>query len=91
MFPQNAEGGGDGEGDTRATRAGGWTYTAWTPEKGATLHQEGQKVDLHYSSSIFEDFLETMNRLQAEFGRRSSDAGPSGATTEEHAEKATRV
>ncbi|MFF1558677.1 hypothetical protein [Streptomyces sp. NPDC058279] len=48
-------------------------------------------MDLHYSSSIFEDFLETMNRLQAEFGRRSSDPGPAGVTVAEHAEKTTRV
>ncbi|MGW7189813.1 hypothetical protein [Streptomyces sp. NPDC054838] len=92
MFPQRTECVGDDLG-TRATRAGKWTYTAWTPEKGATLHQEGQQVDLHYSSSIFEDFLETMNRLQADFGRRSSDAGPgpSGISTDERPGKTSCV
>ncbi|MER5810949.1 hypothetical protein ABT143_22630 [Streptomyces sp. NPDC002033] len=54
-----------------AAKAGEWTYTGWTPVKGATLCKEGHEVDLHYSSSIFEDFLEEMNRIQSEFSRRA--------------------
>ncbi|MFJ6721691.1 MULTISPECIES: hypothetical protein [unclassified Streptomyces] len=62
---------------TEGARAGDWTYTGWTPHKAATLRNEGREVDLHYSSSIFEDFLEEMSRIQNEFRRRSPNSGPS--------------
>ncbi|MFD2121186.1 hypothetical protein ACFSNO_18590 [Streptomyces cirratus] len=38
-------------------------------------------MDLHYSSSIFEDFLEEMNRIQDEFSRRSPGTGPGPSGT----------
>ncbi|MFJ6718660.1 MULTISPECIES: hypothetical protein [unclassified Streptomyces] len=61
---------------TEGARVGEWTYTGWTPSKGATLRNEGCEVDLHYSSSIFEDFLEEMSRIQNEFRRRSPNTEP---------------
>ncbi|MEU8432548.1 hypothetical protein AB0F18_06475 [Streptomyces sp. NPDC029216] len=59
---------------------GKWTYTPVSPgsalEKGATLQHEGLEVDLHYSSSIFEDFLDVVYRIQNEFNRRFHEAAP---------------
>ncbi|MET9962208.1 hypothetical protein ABZ128_24660 [Streptomyces sp. NPDC006326] len=59
---------------------GKWTYTpgstGWAPDTSATLQHEGQEVGLHYSSSIFEDFLEAMCRIQNEFNLRSQEVAP---------------
>ncbi|MET8752061.1 hypothetical protein ACFXPI_03760 [Streptomyces sp. NPDC059104] len=57
---------------------GNWTYTAvsagWAMHEGATLHRDGKDVDLHYSSSIFEDFLEAMSAIENDFTRRFQEA-----------------
>ncbi|WP_329199150.1 MULTISPECIES: hypothetical protein [unclassified Streptomyces] len=73
------------------TRAGKWTYTSWTPDKGATLRSQRREVDLHYSSSIFEDFLEAMNRIQDEFSRRSPLTGPAETVVSECSGEIPRV
>lgn len=73
------------------TRVGKWTYTGWTPDKTATLQHEGREVDLHYSSSIFEDFLESMSRIQNEFVLRSPDAGPFKKSIREGSGQISRV
>ncbi|MEU3776590.1 hypothetical protein AB0F11_25995 [Streptomyces sp. NPDC032472] len=76
MFPQSTESDGR-SGHTGAARVGKWTYTPaptdWAQDKSATLHDEEQEVDLHYSSSIFEEFLEAMSRIQNDFNQRSQD------------------
>ncbi|KPI33702.1 hypothetical protein OV450_6410 [Actinobacteria bacterium OV450] len=66
-----------------AARAGDWTYTGWSLRKAATLRNEGCEVDLHYSSSVFEDFLGEMNRIQNEFRRCSPGIGASGTAVGE--------
>lgn len=76
ISPRSVDGQGHGVA-VGATRADDWTYTGWTPQKGPTLRNEGRGVDLHYSSSILEGFLEEMDRIQSEFCRRSPDIGPS--------------
>ncbi|MFI5830938.1 hypothetical protein ACIA6C_27445 [Streptomyces sp. NPDC051578] len=73
------------------TRAGEWTYTSWTPDKGATLRSQRHEVDLHYSSSIFEDFLEAMNRIQNEFSRRSPHTDPAQTAVSECSGETPRV
>ncbi|MFH7593583.1 hypothetical protein WDV06_00560 [Streptomyces racemochromogenes] len=59
---------------------GKWTYTpvpaGSAPERGATLRCEGLEVDLQYSSSVLEDFLDVVGRIQTEFNRRSQEAAP---------------
>ncbi|MEU8837782.1 hypothetical protein AB0D97_01455 [Streptomyces roseus] len=59
-------------------RMGKWTFTPApldrTQGETAALHHEGLKIDLNYSSSIFEDFLETMSSIRHEFNRRSYGA-----------------
>ncbi|WP_079429021.1 hypothetical protein [Streptomyces sp. 3211.6] len=66
------------DGQNRAARVGKWTYTPVSTgsalEKGATLQCEGLEVDLQYSSSVFEDFLDVVRRIQNEFNRRSQEA-----------------
>lgn len=75
VIPQRAKDDSDCVG-LRGT-AGKWTYTAWTPQKNATLNHEGRDVELDHSWSAFEDFLKAVNGLQDEFSRRSSTTGPS--------------
>ncbi|WP_392900920.1 hypothetical protein [Streptomyces sp. LN699] len=59
---------------TRSTRVGKWTFTPRSTDPGetrhATLGHESLEIDLRYSSSILEDFLYTMNVIQAEISRR---------------------
>ncbi|GAA3243759.1 hypothetical protein [Streptomyces lavendulae] len=63
---------------TDGTSVGKWTYTAvsagWAFHESATLHHEGQEISLHYSSSIFEDFLEAMRAIENDFTRRLQEA-----------------
>ncbi|MFE6848406.1 hypothetical protein [Streptomyces sp. NPDC057686] len=77
ILPQGSESNG-GSVRAGATRVGKWTYTPvstdWAPNESATLHREGREVGLHYSSSLFEDFLETMSAIENDFGRRLQEA-----------------
>ncbi|MGO4456936.1 hypothetical protein AB4039_06335 [Streptomyces sp. M-16] len=77
MFPRVPEGDGRSA-HADGTRVGKWTYTAvsagWAMHEGATLHHDGKDVDLHYSSSIFEDFLEAMRAIENDFTRRFQEA-----------------
>ncbi|MET9887351.1 hypothetical protein ABZZ20_30280 [Streptomyces sp. NPDC006430] len=70
---------------------GNWTYTGWTQDKSATLLHEGLEVDLHYTSTIFEDFLEAMSRIQSDFNRRSPEVGPFKTTVGEPTGQISRV
>ncbi|MEU3407012.1 hypothetical protein ABZ766_24145 [Streptomyces sp. NPDC006670] len=74
---------------------GKWTYTPVStdsaPEKGATLRHEGLEVGLHYSSSIFEDFLDAVRGIQREFDRRSQEAAPRKAPAGERSGQTSRV
>ncbi|MFJ4314060.1 hypothetical protein ACIP46_02010 [Streptomyces lavendulae] len=60
------------------TRVGKWTYTAvsagWAFHESATLHHEDQEVGLHYTSAIFEDFLDAMRTIENDFTRRFQEA-----------------
>ncbi|MFF4105255.1 hypothetical protein [Streptomyces sp. NPDC001903] len=64
------------------SRMGKWTFTPASSgraqDEAATLHHEGLKIELNYSSSIFEDFLEAMSSIRHEFNRRSHGAAASG-------------
>ncbi|MFD0380369.1 hypothetical protein [Streptomyces sp. NPDC127112] len=79
MFPGGAQSDVRG-GHGGAAKAGKWTYTpvpaGSAPEQGATLRCEceGLEVDLQYSSSVLEDFLDVVGRIQTEFNRRSQEA-----------------
>lgn len=97
MSPLSAD---DGvrDGRIRAARAGKWTYTPVSqdpaPEKGATLRHEELEVGLHYSSSIFEEFLVAVGRIQTEFHRRSQvnqEAAPLTAPAGERPGRTSRV
>ncbi len=94
MFSPSADGG-ECNGHTGATTVGKWTYTpvstSWDPDKSATLQHEGQEVPLHYSSSIFEDFLQVMSRIQNEFNRRSQYATPFTTSLGERSGQMSRV
>ncbi|MFJ5551185.1 hypothetical protein [Streptomyces sp. NPDC093225] len=83
------------DGQTRTARVGKWTYTPVPPgaaeETDATLHREGLEVNLHYSSSIFEDFLDTVFRIQDEFNRRSQEVAALKAPTGESRGRMPRV
>ncbi|MER7107238.1 hypothetical protein [Streptomyces sp. NPDC000229] len=83
-FPRNVAG------DSRynrtgAARAGEWTFTpgfaASTADRGATLRNGSECIDLHYSSSALEDFLMTMSRIQAEFHAAEPSAAHRGENT----------
>lgn len=77
IFPRVPEEDGHGV-HAGGTRVGKWTYTAvsagWAFHESATLHREDQEVDLHYSSSVFEDFLEAMSAIENDFTRRFQEA-----------------
>ncbi|MFF0216634.1 hypothetical protein [Streptomyces vinaceus] len=81
IFQRHAEEGGD-LADPGAARMGKWTFTPASSDRAqdetAALHLEGLKVELNYSSSIFEDFLEAMSSIRHEFDRRSQDEAASG-------------
>ncbi|MFB7787484.1 hypothetical protein ACFY0N_39130 [Streptomyces vinaceus] len=68
--------------DPGAARMGKWTFTPASSDRAqdetAALHLEGLKIELNYSSSIFEDFLEAMSSIRNEFNRRSQDEAASG-------------
>ncbi|WP_133900082.1 hypothetical protein [Streptomyces sp. KS 21] len=87
IFPQSSEGDGRSV-RAGATRVGKWTYTPvstdWAPNESATLHREGREVDLHYSSSVFEDFLEAMSAIENDFGRRFQEAASVEPSVGEH-------
>ncbi|ORT55904.1 hypothetical protein BKD26_29970 [Streptomyces sp. CB03238] len=51
-------------------------FGAYPVGKSATLHNDSQCIELHYSSSVLEDFLMAMSRIQAEFDRRSQALEP---------------
>ncbi|WP_406385952.1 hypothetical protein [Streptomyces sp. NBC_00211] len=57
-----------------ATRVGESTYspasTGWAGRESGILHHEGRDIDLCYSSSVFEDFLEAMTAIEYDFTRR---------------------
>lgn len=93
-FPLSAENDGR-DGHNRAAKVGKWTYTPLatgsTPDRSATLRSEGQEVDLRYSSSIFEDFLEAVHRIESEFNRRSQEAAPLRAPAGEYSGQMSRV
>ncbi|MFJ9641584.1 hypothetical protein ACWEPM_19515 [Streptomyces sp. NPDC004244] len=80
-----------------ATRMGNWTFTPGStglglgPVANATLQYEGKKIELNYSSSIFEDFLHAMSTIRSEFNRRSTPPTASGTRADEHAGMASRV
>ncbi|GHE58259.1 hypothetical protein [Streptomyces vinaceus] len=65
----------DGAVSPEAARMGKWTFTPASSDRAqgetAALHHEGRKIELNYSSSIFEDFLEAMSSIRHEFNRRS--------------------
>ncbi|MFI6148328.1 hypothetical protein [Streptomyces sp. NPDC051109] len=67
---------------TGGARMGKWTFTPASSDRAqggnAALHHEGLKIELNYSSSIFEDFLEAMSSIRHEFNRRSHGAAVSG-------------
>lgn len=93
MFPLSADSD-VRDGQIRAARVGKWTYTVSEDpalEKGATLRHEGLEVGLHYSSSIFEDFLDAVFRIQTEFNRRSQEAAPLKAPAGERSGQTSRV
>ncbi|MFD0267302.1 hypothetical protein ACFVGY_11985 [Streptomyces sp. NPDC127106] len=75
---------------------GNWTFTPGSSGLGAglnaTLQHEGRKIELSYTSSIFEDFLHAMSTIHSEFDRRSApSATPSGMCPDERAGMASRV
>ncbi|MCZ4125718.1 hypothetical protein [Streptomyces sp. H39-S7] len=76
-------------------RIGTWMFTPRSTggdgTRNATLEHENQKIDLRYSSSIFEDFLHTMSMIQVEFGRRSANTTPTATTLGEFAGASSRV
>ncbi|MEV0986068.1 hypothetical protein [Streptomyces sp. NPDC049949] len=63
-------------------RMGKWTFTPASSDRArgenAALQHEGLKIELNYSSSIFEDFLEAMSSIRHEFNRRSHGTAVSG-------------
>ncbi|MFG2715059.1 hypothetical protein ACGFX2_31530 [Streptomyces goshikiensis] len=69
-----------------AAPMGKWTFTPASSDRSqgtnATLHQDDLHVDLNYSSSIFEDFLEAINAIHHEFNRRSREVAASGMCTD---------
>lgn len=89
---QNAESG-ECNGRTWAATAGKWRYkpTGWDSGKSATLQHEGQEVQLQYSSSAFEDFLDAMSRIRNECNRRSQCVAPLKASAGERSGQMSRV
>lgn len=65
-------------------RMGKWTFTPASSDRtrgeNASLHHEGRKIELNYSSSIFEDFLKAISKIHHEFNRRSQDVAASGTS-----------
>lgn len=63
---------------------GKWTFTPASSDRthgeNATLHDEGRKIELNYSSSIFEDFLKVISTIHREFNRRSQDVAATGTS-----------
>lgn len=78
-----------------AARMGKWTFTPASsdraPGENAALHHEGLKIELNYSSSIFEDFLETISMIHHEFNRRSYGVAASGMGSDGRVRQASRV
>ncbi|MFK0254934.1 hypothetical protein [Streptomyces sp. NPDC090445] len=75
---------------------GNWTFTPGSsglgPGLNATLQHEGRKIELNYTSSIFEDFLHAMSAIHSEFDRRSTPpAAPSATCVGVYAGMASRV
>ncbi|MFD7626681.1 hypothetical protein ACFV7Q_11715 [Streptomyces sp. NPDC059851] len=95
-FRRHAEGEGHASG-SGATRIGSWTFTPGSsglglgPVAHATLQHDGRKIELSYSSTIFEDFLHAMSAIHSEFNRRSTPPTASGTRTDERAGAACRV
>ncbi|MFD3729754.1 hypothetical protein [Streptomyces sp. NPDC058671] len=80
----------DGKGDSvqsGSTRIGKWRYTPPSTVCGetqnATLGNEDLKIDLRYSSSILDDFLQAMSVIQTEFGRRMGNVAAPATTAGE--------
>jgi hypothetical protein len=58
--------------DARVLSKGGWTFTPGStsgPEASAFLCYRGNRIELQYSSSVFEGFLAQMSAIQDEFDR----------------------
>ncbi|MER5766481.1 hypothetical protein [Streptomyces sp. NPDC001985] len=72
-----------------AVRMGQWAFVPGmdrsVPDGGhASLQYGGRCVELRYSSSVVEDLLTTIGRLQDEFARRSGTGyAPSAASRDE--------
>ncbi|MER5933726.1 hypothetical protein [Streptomyces sp. NPDC002054] len=77
------------------TRLGKWTFmprsTGWPRAENATLQYEDLEIDLNYSSSVLEDFLETMRMIQIEFDRRIENTASSTTPVDEHSGRDSRV
>ncbi|MEE1753566.1 hypothetical protein [Streptomyces sp. SP18CS02] len=66
---------------SRTIRMGDWTFTpavAYSPQgSSATLRHGDQCISLRHTSTLLEDFLGAVGRIQADFIRLTNAAGAS--------------
>ncbi|MFJ7585913.1 hypothetical protein ACIQZO_00665 [Streptomyces sp. NPDC097617] len=76
-------------------RMGKWTFMPASSDRtqgeNATLHHEGREIELNYSASVVEDFLEEIGAIHREFDLRSRDAAASGICTDDQVRHDSRV
>ncbi|MFE2143470.1 hypothetical protein ACFXA3_17305 [Streptomyces sp. NPDC059456] len=94
MFSQSVKGEG-GSARSRGPRLGNWTYTPastpWAVDDIGVLCHEGQDIDLHYSSTVFEDFLDAMSAIECDFTRRFHGTAPAEPSADERSGRNSRV
>ncbi|MFJ3203000.1 hypothetical protein [Streptomyces sp. NPDC086989] len=94
MFSQGMKDEG-GSARAGAARLGNWTYTPastpWAVDENGVLCHEGRDIDLHYSSTVFEDFLDAMSAIEYDFTRRFQGAAPAEPSVDERSGRNSHV